>query len=84
MNRKELIAEVAEQLDLSKVEAEDLTMAFMAIFKEGLKSGSLTLPGLGKLKSKETAARTGKTPAGQAWTKPASTKIVFVASSNLE
>lgn len=85
MNKKMLIEAIAQEFDIKKTEAEGLIEDFMAVILAGLKANKeVVLPGLGKLKIQETAARSGTTPSGVVWTKEKSTKIVFKASSTLE
>lgn len=86
MNQAELITAVSEHTSLSKVDVEAVLKATASIVQENLPvSGEITLPGIGKLKTKQTAARTGRNPrTGDEIQIPAKTKPVFVAAKVLK
>ena len=63
MNKKELVAAVAEQAGLKKVDAEKAIEAFTAVVEGALKAGDkVQLVGFGSFEVKERAARTGRNP----------------------
>lgn len=65
--------------DLSRADMESALAAFCDVAAaELIGGGEIPLPGLGKLKVKETSARTGRNPrTGEAIEIPASRKVVF-------
>lgn len=65
--------------DLSRADMESALAAFCDVAAaELIGGGEISLPGLGKLKVKETSARTGRNPrTGEAIEIPASRKVVF-------
>ena len=79
MNKAELIEAVAEKLEVSKAEAGRTVDTVVGALLEGtVKDGEATIPGLGKLKVVDTAARSGVSKIGgieKAWTKDASKTI---------
>lgn len=64
---------------LSRADMESALAAFCDVAAaELLDDGEISLPGLGKLKVKETSARTGRNPrTGERIDIPASRKVVF-------
>ena len=63
MTKAELIAEIANQTNLSKADARRVIDALFAGIAKGLKeSGGITLTGFGTFKVTERAARTGRNP----------------------
>ena len=63
MNKKELVAAVAEQAGLKKVDAEKAIEAFTAVVEGALKAGDkVQLVGFGTFDVKTRAARTGLNP----------------------
>lgn len=63
MNKKELIAALADKTGSSKAEADRSVMALIEIISSTLKQGdSITLSGFGNLKVFERAARIGRNP----------------------
>ena len=63
MTKLELITEIAEKSDLSKMEAGKALDALMATITDALKAdGKLAIPNLGTFEVKQHAARTGHNP----------------------
>jgi DNA-binding protein HU-beta len=63
LNKTELINEVAEKADMTKVDAEKAVKATMdAITEELASGGNVTLIGFGTFSVYERSARTGKNP----------------------
>ncbi len=63
MNKKELIAAVAEKAELSKKDAEKALDAFVEAVEEELKNGGkVQLVGFGTFEVSERAAREGRNP----------------------
>ena len=70
MNKAELISKVATELETSKANAEAVITTVIGSIIEGAKEGECVIPGLGKLVTAETSARSGVTN-GVQWSKPA-------------
>ena len=80
MNKSQLIESVATTLEISKAEAGRTIDTVVEAIIAGTKAdGECVIPGLGKLKIKETAARSG-TSLGKTWTKEAGKKFVLSVS----
>ena len=63
MNKTELVAAVADQAEISKMDAEKALAAFTAVVTDELKKGEkVQLVGFGTFEVSERAARTGKNP----------------------
>ena len=63
MNKTELVAEVAEQADISKKDAEKVLKAFVDVVTEEMKKGEkVQLVGFGTFEVSERAAREGRNP----------------------
>ena len=63
MNKQELIAAIANRIELSKKDAEKALKAFTDVVAEELKKGEkVQLVGFGTFEVSERAARTGKNP----------------------
>ena len=63
MNKKELVAVVATQADVSKKAAEDVINAFVDAVKAELKKGGkVQLVGFGTFEVSKRTARTGRNP----------------------
>ena len=63
MNKAELIQKIAEKLNTTAKQAEEMLDAFMNITTETIKSGNkVTLTGFGTFMAKERSARTGVNP----------------------
>lgn len=79
MNKAGLIEAVASKMEVSKAEAGRTVETVIGTILEGtVKDGETTIPGLGKLKVVDTAARSGVSKIGgieKAWTKEASQTI---------
>lgn len=91
MNKAELIAAIAADINLQKVVVESVLESAGRVIAQhfaGADAGidaEVTLPGLGKLKSTLRAARTGRNPAtGEAIQIPERMAVKFVAGKALE
>ncbi len=86
MNKKELVAAMAEKAGITKVKAEEAINAIVDVISEELtKGGDVTVYGLGKFAVKDRAARNGRNPqTGEAMTIPASKAPSFKASKVLK
>lgn len=86
MNQAELIAAVSDKTDFAKADIEHILKATGDVAQAALAGkGEVTLPGIGKLKTKVTAARTGRNPkTGEALEISAKTKAVFVVAKALK
>ncbi len=85
MNKTELVASVAEKANLSKKDAEACISAALTTVAESLKKGdSVSLVGYGSLSVVKRAARTVKSPQGNATKVPARNGIKFKAGSLLK
>ena len=63
MNKTELVAAVAEQADISKIDAEKVLKAFVDVVTEEMKKGEkVQLVGFGTFEVSERAAREGRNP----------------------
>ena len=86
MNKKELVAAVAEQAGLSKKDAEAAVKAFTDVVAEALKAGDkIQLVGFGTFEVSERAAREGRNPrTGETMTIEASKTPKFKAGKALK
>jgi len=86
MNQAELIAAVADTADVSKSVVETVLKATGETVQSALAGGDeVILPGIGKLKVKQTNARTGRNPkTGEEIEIPARNKPVFTAAKVLK
>ncbi len=86
MNKTELIAAIAEQADLTKVDAGKALDAVTSAITAALKGGdSVTLVGFGTFKVSTRAARTGRNPRTGAELKIAARKApAFTAGKTLK
>ncbi|MCU8020991.1 MULTISPECIES: HU family DNA-binding protein [unclassified Shewanella] len=63
MNKTELIAKIAENADLTKVEAARALKSFEAAITESMKNGDkISIVGFGSFETTTRAARTGRNP----------------------
>lgn len=63
MNKTELIAKIAENADLTKVEAARALKSFEAAITESMKNGDkISIVGFGSFETATRAARTGRNP----------------------
>ena len=63
MNKAELVAKMAEEAELTKVQAEKALNSFIAITTAALKEGDkIALVGFGTFSAVNRAARTGRNP----------------------
>ena len=79
LTKAQIVAELAEQLGMTKKEGTAVLECLTDLAcRETKRSGSFTLPGLGKLVLQERAARTGRNPATGAEIQiPAKTVVKF-------
>ena len=86
MNKKELVAAIAEKAEIKKVEAEAVLNAITETVTEELEKGEeVVLYGLGKFEVRERAARNGRNPqTGEAITIAASKVPAFKAAKALK
>ena len=85
MNKAELIAAVAGKLEVSKAEAGRVIETVVGTVIDGaVASGESVIPGLGKIKVVNTAARSGVSRLGgdeKPWSVPAGKKIKLSLST---
>ncbi len=86
MNKAELISAIAEQTNLTKVDARKALDAFINVAGESMKKGErLTLVGFGSFSVSERNARNGRNPRTGSKIKIAAKKVVkFKAGAELE
>ncbi len=78
MKKQELVSALAEASGDSKAACERMLDALASVCRDALYRGrSLNLPGLGKLKLKQLAARSIRTPQGVDMDVPARTAVKF-------
>lgn len=77
---------LAELLEISKKDADDILWALQSIAEETVKSAdSLTLPGIGKLDCKVQAARNARNPrTGESVKVPAKVAVKFRVATSLK
>lgn len=85
MTKKELIESIAQSMNCGQAEARQFIDAYQAIMTEQLAhAGEFTLPGIGALKRKTRAARTGRNPrSGELMQIPEKQVIQFKATAPL-
>ena len=86
MNKKELVAAVAEKSGCKKTEAEKVIEAFTEVITDELKAGGkVSLVGFGTFEVSERAAREGRNPrTNESMTIPASKSPKFKAGKALK
>lgn len=89
MNKKELIAKLAEKQDCTKKAAEENMTAFVEVLVEALAAGeTVKIPGLGTFSVTEVAERTGIIQMGdrkgETYTTPAHRAPKFKPASTLK
>ena len=86
MNKSDLIAGMAAESGLSKVDTEKALNAFLSQVEKALCAGAkVQLTGFGSFEVKERAERTGRNPkTSEAITIPASKAPVFKAGKDLK
>ena len=86
MNKKELIAAVAEKTDLSKKDADAAVSAVLGAITDALKAGDkIQLVGFGTFEVRNRAAKQGRNPrTGETMTVPASKVPAFKAGKALK
>ncbi len=86
MNKTELVLQVAERLDLTKSEVEEVVDAVFAVTRDALVKGEeVKVTGFGNFRVKERAARDGTNPAdGSRIHIPASKTVAFKPAKNLK
>lgn len=63
MTKEQLVRDIADSLDLTQASVRGVFEQLAGIVQDALDNdGELTLPGIGKLKVSERAARTGRNP----------------------
>ena len=82
MNKAELINSVSEKLGVSKKEAtETIESVLETIIAATVETGECVIPGLGKLKVRDTKETSGTAPNGTAWAKAAGKTIKLALSA---
>ena len=77
MTKSQIIAKLAEENDLTKVQVRDFLDSLAALAYKGAKDG-FTIPGIGKLVKMRRKARMGRNPAtGESIKIPAKTVLKF-------
>ena len=91
MTKRELIIATQKALEEGDCSVSQVTVEKMldtlgdVIAAELLGGGEITLPGLGKLKIRKTAARAGRNPrTGEPLEIPAGKKLIFIARKELK
>lgn len=86
MNKKELVAAIAEKAEIKKVDAEVALNAIVDVISNELSNGGeVALSGLGKFEIRERAARTGRNPqTGETISIPATKAVGFKAAKALK
>ena len=86
MNKKELVAAIAEKAEIKKVDAEVALNAIVEVISNELSNGGeVALSGLGKFEVRERAARSGRNPqTGEAISIPATKVVGFKAAKALK
>lgn len=86
MNQAELIKKLSEATGITQTDCKNFTVALADIVMARLNVGEeITLPGIGKLKIQNVAARTGRNPStGEAVEISAKRRIKFSVSKNLK
>lgn len=88
MNKKELVAKLADQCDMTQAAASDMVNALTDIVTEHLKTGDgaeVNLPGFGKFVAKHRPSREMRNPqTGKMMMSKAKTSAQFKASSALK
>ena len=86
MNKKELVAAIAEKAEIKKVDAEVALNAIVEVISNELSNGEeVALSGLGKFEVRERAARSGRNPqTGEAISIPATKALGFKAAKALK
>jgi DNA-binding protein HU-beta len=85
MKKKELVEALSVASKESRAACERVLDALAAVAQGALRDGkSLNLPGIGKLKLKQLAARSIQTPRGVAMDVPARTAVKFRAAQALK
>ena len=86
MNKKELVAAIAEEADLTKEKADQVVDSVFMQIEKSLKHGTeVRIPGFGTFKVSHRAARTGLNPqTKQPIQLPATTVPRFTAAKNLK
>ncbi len=91
MNKTDVLKKIAETIELSQKNIEDVLAAYANVVKESLisdKNEKVTLPGLGAFSVKHVAERTGIVrlgdKKGSTWTTPEHDEIRFKVSSNVK
>ena len=86
LTKKDLVAELAQMLDLPMTQAEKFLNAYIETVTSNLKKGNeITLTGFGTFKQSKRSARKGRNPqTGAEINIPASTSVKFVVGKTLK
>ncbi len=86
MNSADLVEKIATAHDLTKADAKKLVDAVFGLIAEAAAKGEeISLPGFGKFKVKESAAREGRNPStGETITIAASKKLGFTPAKAIK
>ncbi len=86
MTKAELVAKIAAEAGIKKVEAERCVSAFVNALSEALEKGErIAIPGLGVFNVRERKARKGRNPrTGEPMEIPARKVVVFSAAKALK
>ncbi len=86
LTKKDLVAELAQMLDLPMTQAEKFLNAYIETVTSNLKKGNeITLTGFGTFKQSKRSARKGRNPqTGAEIDIPASTSVKFVVGKTLK
>jgi nucleoid DNA-binding protein len=86
LTKKDLVAELAQMLDLPMTQAEKFLNAYIESITSNLKKGNeVTLTGFGTFKQSKRSARKGRNPqTGAEINIPASTSVKFVVGKTLK
>lgn len=85
-SKQQLIAELAEDTNLSKTQIDTVLYALYALISAELARGEpIKLPGIGTFEPRETGPRTARNPrTGADVDVPAKTRVVFAPSATLK
>jgi DNA-binding protein HU-beta len=86
MTKDQLVAQVAEEADITKKQAADVVKAFTSVVSAALAKGdNVTIPGFGTFSVSQRAARTGRNPQTGEKIEIAARKVpIFKAGSTLK
>jgi DNA-binding protein HU-beta len=86
LNKDNLVTQIANKTGQKKIDIEQTYDAFLDVVRESLAQGQdVRLSGVGTLKVKQVAERTGRNPrTGEALTVPASRRVQISTSTELK